>query len=56
MNFSLFLGHNLIVSVSRNGEVLIKTPSRIVKVEKDIKSLSKKSKEVTSDSIRLTLE
>lgn len=56
INFSLFLGHNLIISVSRGGEVLIKTPSKIVKVEQDIKSSKKKTQEVTSDSITLRLE
>ncbi|MDG6921805.1 MAG: hypothetical protein JRN67_00755 [Nitrososphaerota archaeon] len=54
VNFSLFMGHNLLVSVTRKGEVLIRTPSRIVKVEKDIRS--PKSKEVRSDSVRLQLE
>lgn len=56
INFSLFIGHNVLVSVSRTGEVLIKTPSKIVKVEQDIKSSNKKTREVTSDSITLKLE
>jgi hypothetical protein len=56
VNFSLFIGHNLLITASRNGDVLIKTPSKILKIEQDIRSIAKgSSREVVSDSIRLKL-
>jgi hypothetical protein len=54
VNFSLFLGHNLQISMEKS-EVLIRSPSKIVSVEQDLKS-KEHSEEVTSDSIRLKLE
>jgi hypothetical protein len=54
VNISLFLGRNLQISLSKTGEVLIRSPSRIVSVEKDLKS-SEQSGEVSSDSVRLKL-
>lgn len=56
VSFSLFSGHNLIVSVNREGEVAIRTPSKIVKVEQDIKSSNARKREVTYDSLKLKLE
>ena len=55
VNFSLFLGRNLQISLDKTGEVVIRSPSKIVSVEKDLKSRNE-SDEVTSDSIRLKLE
>ena len=57
VNFSIFLGRNLTISMNKSGEVLIKTPSTIKSIETDIKSdKSKKRAQVTSDSIKLQLE
>ncbi len=57
VNFSLFLGRNITISMNKSGEVLIKTPSKIKWIEEDIKSKNRmKNGEVTSDSIRLLLE
>lgn len=57
VSLSLFLGRNLTISMNKSGEVLIKTPSNIKSIEKDIKSNKVKKKgEVTSDSIKLLLE
>ncbi len=55
VNMSLFLGRNLQISMSKSGDVVIRTPSKILSVEQDLKS-RKPSEEVTSDSIRLKLE
>lgn len=54
VNFSLFLGRNLQISMDKSGEVVIRTPSKIVSVEQDLKS-RRTSDEVTSDSVRLKL-
>lgn len=57
INFSLFLGRNLTISINKSGEVLIKTPSKIKSIEEDIRSRKAKMKsEVISDSIKLILE
>ena len=57
VNFSLFLGRNITISMNKSGEVLIKTPSKIKSIEEDIKSKNRiKKQEITSDSIRLVLE
>ena len=55
VNFSLFLGRNLQISLDKTGNVLIRSPSKILSVEKDLKSHESKE-EVTSDSIKLKLE
>jgi hypothetical protein len=55
VNLSLFLGRNLQISLNKKGEVAIRSPSKIVSIESDIKS-SKQGTEVTSDSIRFKLE
>jgi len=57
VNLSLFCGRNLSISMTRGGEVVIKSPSRIVSVDQDLKSRNRQDEdEVTSDSIRLRLE
>ena len=38
VNFSLFLGRNLQISLNKAGEVVIRSPSKIVSVEEDLKS------------------
>ena len=55
VNLSLFLGRNLQISLSKKGEVVIRSPSKIVSIESDIKS-NDQSTEVTSDTIRFKLE
>ena len=55
VNLSLFLGRNLQISLNKKGQVVIRSPSRIVSIESDIKS-QEKSGEVTSDTIRFNLE
>lgn len=54
VNVSLFLGRNLQISMDKSGEVNIRSPSKIVSIEQDLKS-KQSSEEVTSDSIRLKL-
>jgi hypothetical protein len=54
VNVSLFLGRNLTITLGKDGDVLIRTPSRIVSVEKEIQS-GKHDEFVTSDSVRLKL-
>ena len=57
VNASLFVGRNLQISMNKAGEVIIRSPSKIVSVEQDIKSAAKRSPEdVTSDTIKLRLE
>lgn len=55
VNLSLFLGRNIQVSMDMSGEVTIRSPSKIVSIEQDLKS-RQPSEEVTSDSIRLKLD
>lgn len=54
VNVSLFLGRNLSITLDKEGGVSIRTPSRILAVEKDIRS-NEKSETVTSDSIKLKI-
>ncbi|MGI0091761.1 MAG: hypothetical protein ACREBS_08630 [Nitrososphaerales archaeon] len=58
VNVSLFVGRNLTISMGKSGEVLIRSPSKIISVEQNIRSSSKKRsrREVTSDEIKLRLE
>lgn len=57
VNFSLFLGRYLSISMKKSGEVLIKTPSTIKSIEKKIKSKNhRKKEEATYDSLKLQLE
>ncbi|MHB1867659.1 MAG: hypothetical protein ACYCPP_01790 [Nitrososphaerales archaeon] len=55
VNVSLFLGRNLQISLKKSGEVVVRSPSKIVSIESDIKS-QEKSGEVTSDTISFNLE
>lgn len=55
VNFSLFLGRNLQISMDKSGQVVIRSPSKILSVEHEFKS-RESSEEVTSDSISLKLE
>jgi hypothetical protein len=54
VNVSLFLGRNLTISLGKEGDVVIRTPSKIVSVEQDIQSANR-TEGVTSDSIKLKL-
>jgi hypothetical protein len=54
VSVSLFLGRNVNITLGKDGDVLIRTPSRIVSVEKEIQS-GKDSEIATSDSVRLKL-
>jgi len=59
VNLSLFLRHNITVSMNKKtGEVLIKSPSKMVSLEPEIRSASRKksSTEVTTDAIKFRLE
>jgi hypothetical protein len=57
VNFSLFLKRNLSVSLSESGQVVIKSPSKILSVSQLEKpQKTKKSANVTSDSVTLQLE
>jgi hypothetical protein len=60
VSVSLFLGHSIIVTMDRkSGEVSVRTPSRIVKVERQTQKRNKKSSSasgtVTSDWVKLKL-
>ncbi|MGI0078803.1 MAG: hypothetical protein ACRECH_04195 [Nitrososphaerales archaeon] len=58
LSFSLFLGKSITVTMSRKtGEVVLKTPSKILSIE-DLRESNKKGKssEPFTDSIRLMLE
>jgi hypothetical protein len=54
-SFSVFLKRNVSVSINSSGEIVIKSPSRILSVKKNLQS-RKKSSVVTSDSVTLQLE
>jgi hypothetical protein len=57
VNVSLFLGRNLSVSLNRRGEVTIKTTSKVISVEQDLKSRGPTLESgPASDSIFLRLE
>ena len=58
LSFSLFLGRSISVTMFRKtGEVILKTPSRILAIEDERESKKKKKNgSVFTDSIRLQLE
>ena len=57
MNFSLFLKRNLSISMNEAGQVIIKSPSKILSVTQPEKAKKKKSDgNVTSDYVTLQLE
>ena len=58
LSFSLFLGKSITVTMSRKtGEVVLKTPSKILEIEDNRESKKKrKSGELFTDSVRLLLE
>ena len=57
LSFSLFLGKNITVTMSRKtGEVVLKTPSKILSIEDNRESKMKKRNSVFTDSIKLQLE
>lgn len=55
-NFSIFLERNISISIDKSGEVKIKSPSKIVLVEKSPASRSSSSSSVESDIVTLQLE
>jgi len=55
-SFSIFLKRNVSVSVDSSGKIVIKSPSRILSVEKDLQSRKKSRAIVESDSVTLQLE
>ena len=55
-SFSIFLKRNVSVSVDESGKVVIKTPSRVLSVEKNLHSKKKSNAIVESDSVTLQLE
>jgi hypothetical protein len=55
-SFSIFLKRNLSVSIDSSGKIVIKSPSRILSVEKNLQSKKKSSAIVESDSVTLQLE
>jgi len=54
-SFSVFLERNVSISIDRSGEVKIKTPSKIVSVQKE-EFAAKDPTQVGSDSVVLKLE
>jgi len=58
VNVSLFLGHNLQLSLHKNGTLTIKSPSKIVPIAGKAGNPNKKDnrKEVTSDTLSFMLE
>ncbi len=54
VNISLFVGKNIQVLLTRDGELTIKTPSRILSLEQDLESRTKQGP--TTDTIRLKLD
>jgi hypothetical protein len=56
LSFSLFLGRSITVTMSRkSGEVILKTPSRIISIEDKRESMKKEKDAVFTDSVRLQL-
>jgi hypothetical protein len=56
LSFSLFLGKSIIVTMSRKtGEVILKTPSKILSIE-DRRESKEKNEPPFTDSVRLLLE
>ena len=55
-SFSIFLKRNVSVSVDSSGRVVIKSPCRILSVEKSLQSKKKSAAIVESDSVVLQLE
>ena len=58
VNISLFLGHNVSLTLHKNGDVQIKSPSRIVDLRADLRSERKEKDEgeVASDFVNFRLE
>jgi len=57
VNLSVFCGRNLTISMAKNGQVILKTPSRIISIDQDLESRNPINKnKVTSDSIELLLD
>lgn len=54
VNVSLFVGKNIQILLTREGELTIKTPSKILSVEQDLESRTKEGP--TSDRIKLRLD
>jgi len=55
-SFSIFLKRNVSVSIDSSGKIVIRSPSRILSVEKNLQSRKKSSAIVESDSVTLQLE
>lgn len=58
VNISLFLGHNISLTLHKNGDVQIKSPSRIIDLKANLRSDKKKTPddEVTSDFVNFRLD
>jgi len=56
VNFSLFLARNLSISMNDSGQVVIRSPSKMISVKRDTNSKKKSSANVTSDSVTIQLE
>ena len=54
VNVSLFLGRNLSITLNKEGDVTIRTPSRILSLEQEIQS-KENAEAVSSDSIKFKL-
>jgi hypothetical protein len=55
-SFSMFLKRNVTVSLDSSGRVVIRSPSRILSVEKNLQPRRKTAVVVESDSVTLQLE
>jgi hypothetical protein len=56
VNFSMFLKRNLSISMSDSGQVVIKSPSKILSVTQEKNSKKNLGSNTTSDSVTLQLE
>lgn len=54
VNLSLFVGKSIQVSLTRDGELIIKTPSKILSLEQDLESRTKDGP--TTDTIKMKLD
>jgi len=55
-NFSVFLSRNLSISMNDSGQVVIRSPSKMLSVKRDTNSKKKSSANVTSDTVTIQLE
>lgn len=54
VNVSLFVGKNIQILLTRDGELTIRTPSKVLSVEQELESRTKEGP--TSDTVKMKLE